>query len=237
MPQLDWIVGTAPNYDLVVVAGDSLNIASSVPLDVQSVVILEYIELLKSKVRIAVSSGNHDLTGPDLMGEQSALWLDAARASNVPIDGDSMRIDGTLVTICPWWDGPLGRAAVAEQLANDSLRRPRRWIWVYHWPPLGSPTCWTGRRSYGDEDVGVWIDEHRPDFVLAGHVHESPFKMDGSWVDRIGRTWVFNAGHQSGPVPAHVDLDLDAGTATWRSLLGTEVCRLADLRPPSRAVF
>ena len=48
---------------------------------------------------------------------------------------------------------------------------------MYHWPPLGSPTCWTGTRHYGDADVAAWIAHYRPDFVLAGHVHEPPFKQ------------------------------------------------------------
>ena len=64
-------------------------------------------------------------------------------------------IGDTLVTICPWWDGPLGRAAVERNWPRDAARRPARWIWVYHWPPLGSPTCWTGQRHYGDADVAA----------------------------------------------------------------------------------
>ena len=38
LPQLDWVVGAAPAFDLVVVAGDSLSIRSAVSLDAQSVV-------------------------------------------------------------------------------------------------------------------------------------------------------------------------------------------------------
>jgi Icc-related predicted phosphoesterase len=108
---------------------------------------------------------------------------------------------------------------------------------VYHWPPIGSPTCWTGRKDYGDEDLAGWIGEHRPDLVLTGHVHESPFKPDGNWVDRVGRTWVLNAGNQIGPVPSHVVLDLGAQRATWSSMLGTEVVDLAGTIAPERSVF
>ena len=45
LPQFDWVVSVAPAYDLVVLAGDSLDISSAVPLDVQSVVVLRYLEL------------------------------------------------------------------------------------------------------------------------------------------------------------------------------------------------
>lgn len=237
LPQFDWVVRSAPRFDLVVLAGDHLDISSGVSLDTQSIVVLRYLSLLHATSRVAVSSGNHDLTGPDAGGEQSALWLAAARRSGVPADGDSLLIGDTLVTICPWWDGPVGRAALEARLAADAARRPARWVWVYHWPPMGSPTCWTGRRHYGDADVGAWIAEHQPDMVLAGHVHEPPFKRDGSWADRIGDTWVFNPGRQIGPVPAFIDIDLAAGSASWFSLLGSESLRLADTERPSRTVF
>ena len=237
LPQLDWVVGAAPSFDLVVMAGDHLDISSSVPLDAQAVVVVRYLELLRDAGAVAVSSGNHDLTGPDANGEQAALWLDAARDAGIPTDGESVLAGDTLVTICPWWDGPMGREATAAQLAADAARRPARWIWVYHWPPLGSPTCWTGSRHYGDADLVGWIDEHRPDLVLSGHVHQPPFKPDGSWVDRIGDTWVFNPGRQTGSVPAHIEIDLDEGIAVWSSLLGFESADLTAAAAPERTVF
>jgi len=237
LPQLDWVVRMASRYDLVVLAGDHLDISSAVALDAQSVVILRYLALLQAAGRVAVCSGNHDLTGPDARGEQCALWLAEARAAGVPSDGDSLQIGNTRVTICPWWDGPLGRDAVQAQLAADAESRPARWIWVYHWPPLGSPTCWTGRRHYGDTELGAWIGRFRPDLVLTGHVHEPPFKPQGAWADRIDGSWVFNAGRQIGPVPAHIEIDLDAGTAAWNSMMGREELQLADAAAPARSVF
>ena len=237
LPQLDWVVRMASRYDLVVLAGDHLDISSAVALDAQSVVILRYLALLQAAGRVAVCSGNHDLTGPDARGEQCALWLAEARAAGVPSDGDSLQIGNTRVTICPWWDGPLGRDAVQAQLAADAESRPARWIWVYHWPPLGSPTCWTGRRHYGDTELGAWIGRFRPDLVLTGHVHEPPFKPQGAWADRIDGSWVFNAGRQIGPVPAHIEIDLDAGTAAWNSMMGREELQLAAATAPARSVF
>lgn len=237
LPQLDWVVRQAPAYDLVVIAGDLLDISSSVSLEAQTVVMLRYLSLLKAAGRVIVSSGNHDLTGSDANGEQCALWLAEARADGIPTDGDTIEFGDTLVTVCPWWDGPLGRAELDARLDADAPRRGRRWMWAYHWPPLGSPTCWTGRRHYGDADLVGWIARHRPDVVLTGHVHQPPFKPDGAWADRIGDTWVFNPGHQIGPVPAHIELDFEAGTACWRSLMGEEQLSLSDSQAPPRRVF
>ena len=236
LPQFDWVVAAGASFDVVVVAGDSLNINSTVPLDAQSVVVHRYLDLIASETQLVVSSGNHDLTGPDTAGEQSALWLHELHGE-LRTDGESLSLDDTLITICPWWDGPLGRADVVAQLTADAARRPANWVWVYHWPPLGSPTCWTGRRDYGDADLREWIEQFQPEIVLAGHVHESPFKSDGSWNDRIGNTWVFNAGHQIGTVPAFMELDLPLQQAKWDSIMGTESVDLHDAMAPARTVF
>ncbi len=135
LPQLDWVVRATPSFDLVVMAGDHLDIGSAVPLDAQSVVILRYLALLKHAGNVVVSSGNHDLTGPDASGEQAAVWLAEARAAGIPTDGDSLLFGETLVTICPWWDGPIGRAAL------DAGSRPMQ----RDGPRAGSGST-TGRR-------------------------------------------------------------------------------------------
>jgi Icc-related predicted phosphoesterase len=235
--QLDWVVEAAPEFDVVVIAGDHLDISSSVALDAQIVVVQGYFRLLQSAGRLIVNSGNHDLTGADAHGERAALWLAQTHADGIATDGDSVVVDDTLITICPWWDGPTGRDMVAAQLAADSVRRPATWVWVYHWPPLGSPTCWTGDRHYGDPDLAGWIDEYQPDFVLTGHVHDPPFKPDGAWADLIGATWVFNAGRQLGPTPTRIEIDTDEHCATWVSMMGIEEIDLTATATPSRTVF
>ncbi|MEJ8847982.1 metallophosphoesterase [Variovorax rhizosphaerae] len=237
LPQLDWVVRSAPSYDLVVLAGDHLDVSSPVSLDAQSIVLLRYFSLMKPGTSLVLASGNHDLTGSDRYGERAALWLHESRRTGVFTDGDSLEICDTLVTICPWWDGPEGRAALELRLAADAQRRPASWVWVYHWPPIGSPTCWTGKREYGDADLAAWIERFRPDLVLTGHVHEPPFKPAGAWADRMGGTWVFNAGRQIGPVPAHIVIDLAEGTASWRSMMGEESLALCATKAPARTVF
>ena len=57
----------------------------------------------------------------------------------------------------------------------------------------------------------------------------------GSWFDRVGTTWIFNAGNQRGPTPTRIELDLEAGRATWVSLMGTETIELGPGPLPDRA--
>lgn len=143
------------------------------------------------------------------------------------VDGTRFETERELVTVCPWWDGPQTRDVVDRQLAADAaLVAGRRWIWAYHAPPDQSPTSWTGKRHYGDEDLGRWIEQHRPDLVLSGHVHQSPFMTPGGWIDHIGSTVVVNAGRQPGPVPTRIEIDTDADLAWWSSYEGVDERRL-----------
>jgi hypothetical protein len=63
---------------------------------------------------------------------------------------------------------------------------------------------------------------------LSGHVHQSPFVKDGSWVDRIGPTWVFNAGQQFGAPPTHIIIDTEVGEALWFSSAGNQYIRFSE---------
>ncbi len=72
-----------------------------------------------------------------------------------------------------------------------------------------------------------WIQRFKPDMVLSGHIHNSPFYAEGAWVDRIGKTWVFNPGRQTGGLPSYIALDLDAMVAEWISMEGQSVRQLA----------
>jgi Icc-related predicted phosphoesterase len=135
----------------------------------------------------------------------------------VHVDGASLLVDETLFTVCPWWDGPVGRESLQARLAADAGRAKRRWVWIYHAPPTASPLSWDGRREFGDEALTEWLPVFRPDVVLTGHIHQAPFVEGGDWIQQIGATWLFNAGQQPGPVPAYIVLDLEAGLAEWRS--------------------
>ena len=160
LPQFDWVLEIAADFDVVVLAGDHLELASIVDRRAQSVVVRKYFSRLRALTRLVTCSGNHDLDAPNETGEKIAKWLGGGETEGVSSDGESFVIDDTLFTICPWWDGPITRAGIAAQLA-EAARQPRKqWIWIHHAPPDKSPISWGGARYFGDTELAQWIGEY-----------------------------------------------------------------------------
>ncbi|MDX6229572.1 MAG: hypothetical protein QOI76_2962 [Frankiales bacterium] len=215
LQSLDWLCEVSGDYDALVLAGDLLDVANAVPVHAQIVVLESYLTRLAELTTVLAVSGNHDLDGPGQHGEQVSRWLQRPRNGTLYTDGQSVDLDGTRFTLCPWWDGPVTRSLVEAQLSAAAVDRPERWIWVYHSPPAGTPLCSDGRRSFPDHDLAAWIEQHEPDLVFCGHIHQSPWVEGGSWYGRIGSTWAFNAGHLRTRVPPHIVIDTGLDAAEW----------------------
>ena len=218
LKQFDWLVANVGRYDMAVIGGDLLDLGSSLDLDVQIVVVEKYLCRLRGQTQLLVSSGNHDCNTRSTANESVCKWLHDVKTERLFVDGDSVEIAGSLITICPWWDGPVSRAEVEKLLVRDAGRAKAKWVWIHHAPPDRSPVSWTGKGFGGDEFLVEWIRRFEPDLVLSGHIHNAPFVTHGSWIDRIGKTWVFNPGKQIGPYPTCLIFDLERMSVEWDSL-------------------
>jgi len=223
--QYDWLIGAAASFDAVVVAGDHMDAFLPVPPEVQIAALSASLSRIAATTPVFASSGNHDLSSRNPAGEKIAGWIARLKSPGLAVDGDSVVVGDTLFTVCPWWDGPHACAGVEAMLDAAAGHRAERWVWVYHAPPQG-PLSWSGKRHSADPLLPELIARHAPTAVLCGHIHEAPFRNGGSWVDRVGDTWLFNAGRQIGDVPARVEIDFSAGIARWLSLAGVEERRL-----------
>ena len=227
LPLFDWLAQAAPKYELVVFAGDALDVGSPVDFGAQTLVVRKYFQRVAKDTRLFFCSGNHDLDFRTSEGEKVARWVAGLDKLGVVSDGKAIVVGDTLYSVFPWWDGPSVKERLIGQLSSDAEKRQaRRWVWIYHAPPVDSPISWSGKRSFGDADLPGWIERYRPDMVISGHVHEAPYIKSGSWADRLGATWVFNTGHYMGTPPAFIVIDTAAGEALWISAMGAQKVRL-----------
>src|ERR1700733_10722566 len=127
LPQFDWLVSAAPQFDLVIFAGDALDITSTVDYRAQIVVVKRYLARLAGLTRIVLCSGNHDLDERNAEGEKISRWIGDVSELGIHRDGQDLTIGDTLFSICPWWDGPLVKQRIANQLSEAAAQRPQRW--------------------------------------------------------------------------------------------------------------
>jgi len=218
LKQFDWLMAHAADFDAIVIGGDLLELSSALETDVQIVVVEKYLNRLSQLKPLLVSSGNHDGDARSAADESICNWLHDAKTGQLYVDGDSVEIEDVLITVCPWWDGPVSRAELEALLARDAEKPKRRWVWIHHSPPHKSPVSWAGKKFGGDEYLVEWIKRYQPDLVLSGHIHNAPFYPQGSWYDRLGKTWVFNPGRQIGARPAYLVCDLEKLSVGWFTL-------------------
>ncbi len=76
LKQYDWVTNVSKDFDVVVIAGDHLDISSAVEARAQIVVILTYLKRLHSRTKLIVCSGNHDL---DSLNAPVRRWRSGSR--------------------------------------------------------------------------------------------------------------------------------------------------------------
>lgn len=220
--QFDWLASNHTRYELVVIAGDLMELGSYVDADTQAAVVEQYFRRICRDVPMVVCSGNHDLV-EELDGTRTNDWLGELAIPGLVVDHGVYEDERVRILSLPWWENESERDRVAAWLARQqSPGDGRPVIWVHHAPPRGSPTGWNGRRDVGDASLAGWIRSHHPDLVVTGHVHDAPYQPDGSWIDRIGDTVVTNGGRRIGGIPATVVADFDDGILRWCGLEGCE---------------
>lgn len=224
--QFDWLLQTANRYDCLIIAGDLLNVAGYLELELQITVVSEYLRKLSGLTQVAVCSGNHDGETKNRFGEYTAAWLQSIRSKSLLVDGQCLQTNGALLSVCAWWDGARSRAEMAQMLEKHSRLPHSQWMWAHHEPPDQCRVSWTGKRHGGDKFLNPLIQRYSPTVVFSGHIHTAPFYQAGGWIDRVHNSWVCNPGNQPGPVPTTIQLDLKTMTAIFDCNEGREIAEL-----------
>lgn len=220
--QYDWLANVAGNYDLVVVAGDLLQLYGAVDMDTQAAVVGRYAQRICRTTPLIFCSGNHDLI-EEFDGSRTPEWLHDLDVPNLTVDCESYETEEVRLLSLPWWETEEERLVAEVRLkAWHNPDDTRRTIWVHHAPAKGTKTSWNGKADHGDENLVNWIEQYQPDLVLSGHVHNAPYYPGGSWIDHMGKTVLINGGRQTGDVPATVEIVIEEGKLLWCGMEGCE---------------
>ncbi|CAN5831612.1 metallophosphoesterase [soil metagenome] len=233
----DWIAGQSPSFDIVAVGGDLMDGFSPDGLLPQ----MEFVRIWTMKITaggscLALASGNHDIA-PDWPQNTSGLWFQrqkhrrlaafakAGHWMDVLAQPGRVVVDGTtdiletgngekiVITSIPWEASAEKELWETGAQAREQYRCP--WLVLNHEPPGG--TMVGGTR--GSFSLFYLILEFHPTFVLSGHLHDRPYRKDGSFAENLEGTWCFNPGHparRGTDAPNCIMLDTVTGIVEWR---------------------
>lgn len=199
----DWLMLQADRYDLVVVAGDLVDMLDDRTLHSQIDRVSAWVRSFHG--RLAICSGNHDvfLEQVDDQALRMPHWIQELRSERVIVDGDSVVCDSLRIEVAAWNAVPY----LAEKTE----------IVIAHGPPAGSATAFTGDDpvGMGDHELFECLQTHpnAPWLVLGGHNH-SPRRWFGRIARYGGNTWSLVPGcRMKYSVPIHIIIDTHARRA------------------------
>lgn len=225
-PWFEWLLRNAIRYDLVCISGDLFDLCGPEFIHNDGgEVIAQQSEWLTDWMRayvketptpLALCSGNHDDLGwavairflfpkGKILSDQSSEILD-------------LRGQKLVVSCLPYF----GDDEVSQTLLEgDRLRHEHgaKWIVLSHEPPfLVEPVCTifgeeAHRQLHGVEEL---LAEHRPDYVLSGHIHELPYGRVGDCWRPFQNTTLLNPGqNDEAAIPNFIEFDPFTHRAAW----------------------
>jgi Icc-related predicted phosphoesterase len=124
-------------------------------------------------------------------------FLDLLRPGVRHLDGETVEVDGLHIGFVggglPRGSRPHVSEVTQEQFAAKVARLPRVDVLCSHMPPAIDDLCFdvvAGRPEPGSQALLDYVEEHQPDHLYFGHVHQPRLSRM-----RVGRTRLVNVGH------------------------------------------
>jgi predicted MPP superfamily phosphohydrolase len=156
-----WLIEQAPDFDLVCIAGDLLDMFRSETRMEQAREVRSLIRELADRVPVAICSGNHDNTGRLVSHDRASVYewfIELWAHPNIITDGSTRKLENLIVTTVPY---PCSRQEKFIWLDRGSTIRKQTglpWIVLHHVPAK------TGSGVSGEElEAAELLAAYRPD--------------------------------------------------------------------------
>lgn len=244
----EWLLEKAEAYDLLVISGDLLDSFSEESIIDQVYILYLWCQKLADLgIPLVLCSGNHDAP-MDLLSEDFSLakkadWNNADFVKMVSESGcwlgklpgvicsDEENLifkDKLLLSSCGYAGGDETQEKRTQSLLKVGYQIKCRqnfpWIILHHEPPKGVPLSKVNSvTDMGDPMLASWIREYKPDIVLSGHIHHSPF-IHNKCVSKLYNSYCFNAGHDpEWPEPTWASIRLTAKVRSYEWYRGDKL--------------
>jgi predicted MPP superfamily phosphohydrolase len=171
-----WLIEQAPNYGLVCIAGDLLDMFDVKSTREQAREVTGLIKELANIVPVAVCSGNHDNAGGLISHDRASLykWLvELGAHPKIITDGVTRKLEDLILTTIPYLEGR--KINLARSRFNHSQANWAALDVLHHVPPKTGPGV-----SGEESEATALLLAYRPDYFVSGHDHAFRYKPNQS---------------------------------------------------------
>jgi calcineurin-like phosphoesterase family protein len=211
-----WLIDQAPDFDLVCIAGDLLDMFKPETRIEQAREIARLVRELAHIVPVAVCSGNHDNAGRLVSHDRASVYgwfIDLGTHRNIITDGSTRKLGNLIVTTVPYHCSRQEKSIWLDRGSTIRKQTGMPWIALHH-VPAKSGSGATGEESEAAEVFAAY----KPDYFVSGHDHAFPYTSGRSWNQKLGKVTSLVPGQLlSAPFPNHIKLDTESGELTWHT--------------------
>ena len=179
-----WLIEQAPDFDLVCIAGDLLDMFKSETRLEQAREVARLIREPADIVPVAVCSGNHDNAGRLVSHDRASAYgwfIDLGTHRNIITDGSTRKLENLIVTTVPYHCSRQEKSIWLDRGFTIRKQTGMPWIVLHHVPAK------TGLGVSGEEsEAAEVLATYKPDYFVSGHDHAFPYTSGQSWNQKLG---------------------------------------------------
>jgi predicted MPP superfamily phosphohydrolase len=211
-----WLIEKVPDFDLVCVAGDLLDMFRSETRIEQSAEITRLIRELAGIVPVAICSGNHDNAGRLVSHDRASVYgwfIELGTHSNIITDGSTRKLENLIVTAIPYHCSRQEKSIWLDRGSTIRRQTGMPWIVLHHVPGK------TGSGVSAEElEAAELLAAYRPDYFVSGHDHAFPYATGQSWNQKLGESLLMVPGQLlRASLPNYIKLDTESGELSWHT--------------------
>jgi predicted MPP superfamily phosphohydrolase len=215
-----WLIEQAPDFDLVCIAGDLLDMFKSETRMEQAREIKTLVKELADIVPVAICSGNHDNAGRLISHDRASLYewfIELGAHPNIITDGSTRKLENLIVTTIPYHCSRQEKSIWLDRGSTIRRQTEMPWIVLHHVPAK------TGAGVSGEElEASELLAAYQPDYFVSGHDHAFPYASGQSWNQKMADSRLLVPGQLlRAPIPNYIKLDTESGQLSWHTASDT----------------
>ena len=164
-----WLIEQTPNFDLVCIAGDLLDMFNPETRMQQARQVRTLIRELADLVPVAVCSGNHDNAGRLVSHDRASVYdwfIELGTHPNIITDGSTRKLENLIVTTISYHCSRQEKSIWLDRGSTIRRQTGTPWIVLHHVPPKNGPGA-----SGEEPEASELLAAYRPDYFVSGHNH------------------------------------------------------------------